>query len=63
MQEKILFTCLILWMILQIAAFPGTTFYNWGIKKFGSYLLFLIAISLIYVIPLVISVLCEKYMM
>jgi hypothetical protein len=61
MQEKILFICLILWMILQVAAFPGTTLSNWGIKKFGSYLLFLIAISLIYLIPIIISVLYEKY--
>jgi hypothetical protein len=63
MQEHIVFICFILWIILQIASFPGTTLSNWGIKKFGSYLLFLIAISLIYVIPVVISVLCEKYMM
>jgi MFS-type transporter involved in bile tolerance (Atg22 family) len=61
MQEKILFICLILWMILQVAAFPGTTFYNWGIKKFGSYLVLLITIALIYLIPIIISVLCEKY--
>lgn len=50
-ELKIILTCLILWFITYLCAFPSSMFAKWGALRFKSYLAFLIFITLIYVIP------------
>lgn len=56
-ENKIAYTCLILWGITYISAFPTTRFAEWGKNKFGDYPSFLGAIAIFYLIPCIITLL------
>lgn len=50
-EIKIAMTSLVLWAFTHLLALPHTRFSDWGVKKFNSYLAFLLLIMAIYGIP------------
>lgn len=43
---KIIITSICIWLVTYISAFPGSRFSNWGEKKFGDYVYFLVLITI-----------------
>ena len=56
-EIKIILTSLIFGLITVFAAYPETQFGKWGKKKFGSYENFIVVLVLIFVTPILITVL------
>jgi hypothetical protein len=54
-ELKIIIAISVLWIITHIAAYPGTTFAKWGIRKFKSYPTFIDAITLLFAFPIFIA--------
>lgn len=52
-ELKIIITIIVMWIITHFAAYPTTAFARWGRRQFKSYLDFLIAIGLFYMIPFI----------
>lgn len=50
-ELKIMTTCLVVWFILHLSAFPDTGFAEWGTRKFKTYKRFLSIIAEICFIP------------
>jgi hypothetical protein len=54
-ELKIIIAIFVLWIITHIAAYPGTTFAKWGIRKFKSYPTFIDAITLTFAFPILLT--------
>lgn len=54
-ELKIIITICVLWIITHIAAYPGTKFAKWGIRKFRSYQTFIDGITITFAFPILIT--------
>lgn len=54
-ELKIIVTCLALWVVFFMAAYPGTKFADWGERVAGDYGSFLQRLNFIFLVPTLIA--------